>query len=520
MSPPAKASPPVAPAAPALLLEPSPDIKFDAPFDGTAVATSQTAGGISVSDFVVGEGVTAVKGGEVEVHYTGYLTDGTVFDTSVPRKRPFTFELGAGRVIQGWDEGVAGMKVGGKRKLVIPAKLGYGERRAGKIPPNSTLIFTIELLSFTPPLPPPQPLTAFEGKPVATRKLDKGLVVADFKLGDGPEAKAGDTVSMHYRGTLKDGTEFDSSLARPRPLVFPLGQGRVIKGWDTGIAGMKVGGLRKLIIPAELAYGERARGKIPANAELTFTVELMAVKPAPAPVVAPPAVPGGLTGSDGKPCDPCDEKAAHVSPGDPKAGDAKAARRRRRTRRPATRRPARRRPATRRPATRRPATRRPATRRQATRRPATRRRRTPRRPADVRAAASGRRGAGPRRHRPAAGVWLGDLAGAAGRAGLAGCGGCPGGQVGRRGGGCPGGQVGRRGGGCPGGQVGRRGGGCPGGQVGRRGGGCPGGQVGRRGGDCPGGQVDGPGEGGGPRGQPGRRRGWGRVPGRAGAAGL
>ena len=324
VSPPAKASPPVAPAAPALPLEPSPDIKFDAPFDGTAVATSQTAGGISVSDFVVGEGVTAVKGGEVEVHYTGYLTDGTVFDTSVPRKRPFTFELGAGRVIQGWDEGVAGMKVGGKRKLVIPAKLGYGERRAGKIPPNSTLIFTIELLSFTPPLPPPQPLTAFEGKPVATRKLDKGLVVADFKLGDGPEAKAGDTVSMHYRGTLKDGTEFDSSLARPRPLVFPLGQGRVIKGWDTGIAGMKVGGLRKLIIPAELAYGERARGKIPANAELTFTVELMAVKPAPAPVVAPPAVPGGLTGSDGKPCDPCDEKAAHVSPGDPKAGDPKA----------------------------------------------------------------------------------------------------------------------------------------------------------------------------------------------------
>jgi peptidylprolyl isomerase len=328
---PAKALPPTPPPAPPLPLEPSPDIKFDPPFDAAPVATSTTAGGISVSDYVVGEGATAVKGGEVEVHYTGYLTDGTVFDTSIPRKRPFTFELGAGRVIKGWDEGVEGMKVGGKRKLVIPAALGYGERRAGKIPPNSTLVFTIELLSFTPPLPPPQPLTAFEGKPVATKKLDKGLVVVDYKLGDGPEAKAGDTVSVHYRGTLKDGTEFDSSLARPRPLVFPLGQGRVIKGWDTGIAGMKVGGLRKLIIPAELAYGERARGKIPANADLTFTVELMAVKPAVAPVDAT-AKPGDTTAKPGdataKPGDatakPGDAKPGDAKPGDAKPGDAKA----------------------------------------------------------------------------------------------------------------------------------------------------------------------------------------------------
>ena len=285
-----------APPVPALPLEPSPDIKFDAPFDGGSVATSKTEGGIAVSDYVIGTGADAVKGGEVEVHYTGYLTDGTVFDSSVPRKRPFTFELGAGRVIKGWDEGVAGMKVGGKRKLIIPSKLGYAERRAGKIPPNSTLIFTIELLGVTPPLPPPQPLTAFEGKPLATRRLEKNLVVADFKLGDGPEAKANDTVSVHYRGTLKDGTEFDSSLSRPKPLVFVLGTGRVIKGWDIGIAGMKVGGLRKLTIPGELAYGERARGKIPANADLTFTVELMAVKPAPTPSGAVPGAPGDLTG--------------------------------------------------------------------------------------------------------------------------------------------------------------------------------------------------------------------------------
>ncbi len=310
--PPAKAAP-TPPPAPALPLEPSPDIKFAAPFDGTPVATSKTANGIEVFEYVIGEGAEAVKGSDVEVHYTGYLTDGTVFDTSVPRNRPFSFELGAGRVIKGWDEGVAGMKVGGKRKLVIPSKLGYAERRAGKIPPNSTLVFTIELLSVTPPLPPPQPLTAFEGKPLSTKKLEKGLVIADYKLGDGAEAKAGDTVSMHYRGTLKDGTEFDSSLARPKPLVFVLGAGRVIKGWDTGIVGMKVGGLRKLSIPAELAYGERARGKIPANSDLTFTVELMAVKPA----AAPPA---------GDPSKPADPKAGETKAGETKTGETKTER--------------------------------------------------------------------------------------------------------------------------------------------------------------------------------------------------
>ena len=233
--------------APPLPLEPSPGIKYEPPFDGKPVSSTKTESGLTVEDFVVGDGAEAVKGGEVEVHYTGYLTDGTIFDTSKKRNRTFNFELGAGRVIKGWDEGVAGMKVGGKRRLIVPAALGYGDRRAGKIPPGATLVFTIELIGYTPPPPPPQPLTAFEGKPLSTKKLEDGLVVHEFKVGEGAEAKAGDMVAVHYRGTLKDGTEFDSSLAR-KPISFPLGQGRVIKGWDLGIAGMKVGGLRKLEI--------------------------------------------------------------------------------------------------------------------------------------------------------------------------------------------------------------------------------------------------------------------------------
>jgi FKBP-type peptidyl-prolyl cis-trans isomerase len=104
--------------------------------------------GLKYIDLVVGEGLDARRGDEVSVHYTGWLEDGTKFDSSLDRGRPFVFPLGRGRVIQGWDLGVAGMKAGGKRKLLIPAKLGYGKRGAGDaIPPNANLVFEVELLS-------------------------------------------------------------------------------------------------------------------------------------------------------------------------------------------------------------------------------------------------------------------------------------------------------------------------------------------------------------------------------------
>ena len=104
-----------------------------------------------------------------------------------------------------------------------------------------------------------------------------GLRITDIKIGDGPEATAGQTVSVNYRGTLENGKEFDSSYERG-PFSFPLGAGRVIKGWDEGVAGMKVGGKRKLVIPPELGYGSRgAGGVIPGNATLIFEVELLGI---------------------------------------------------------------------------------------------------------------------------------------------------------------------------------------------------------------------------------------------------
>ncbi len=112
------------------------------------MSTHTTPSGLIIEELTVGEGSVAQAGQSVTVHYTGWLTDGTKFDSSKDRNDPFEFPLGARRVIAGWDEGVQGMKVGGRRKLTIPPELGYGARGAGRvIPPNSTLLFEVELLA-------------------------------------------------------------------------------------------------------------------------------------------------------------------------------------------------------------------------------------------------------------------------------------------------------------------------------------------------------------------------------------
>src|SRR4051812_45492440 len=127
-----------------------------------------TPSGLQYKDLEVGTGPEAKKGDQVEVHYTGWLRNGTKFDSSHDHDRPFTFTLGQHKVIPGWDEGVQGMKVGGKRKLLIPPKLGYGEQGSPpKIPPNSELTFEIELLA-------------------VYRHVTGGLYVADLAEGTGP----------------------------------------------------------------------------------------------------------------------------------------------------------------------------------------------------------------------------------------------------------------------------------------------------------------------------------------------
>ena len=120
------------------------------------------------------------------------------------------------------------------------------------------------------------------GGPMNVEKSEvtaSGLRITDLDVGSGAEASAGQMVVVHYRGTLEDGTQFDASYDRGTPFSFPLGAGRVIKGWDEGVQGMKVGGKRKLVIPADLGYGARgAGGVIPPNATLIFEVDLLEVK--------------------------------------------------------------------------------------------------------------------------------------------------------------------------------------------------------------------------------------------------
>lgn len=235
-----------------------------------------TDSGLRFEDLAVGEGEPAAKDQLVSINYTGYLEDGTLFDSSVQRGEPIKFQLGAAQVIPGWDEGCSGMKIGGKRLLAIPPDLAFGADGAPPvIPPNATLLFEVEMLGVEPaPVVPDKPAEV-----AAYTTTASGLQYATVQPGDGGLAEAEDTVSVHYTGWLEDGTLFDSSLKRGAPFEFTLGTGDVIQGWDEGVAGMRVGEKRQLKIPGKLGYGAAGSPpRIPANATLIFDVELLEIK--------------------------------------------------------------------------------------------------------------------------------------------------------------------------------------------------------------------------------------------------
>ena len=237
-----------------------------------------TESGLQYYDIEVGEGVEAVKGSTVTTEYVIWVQgeEGAenLFISSSAGGGPAVFTLGpVDRVFPGWDEGATGMQVGGKRLLVIPGDLALGEMGAGDIPPNATLIMEIEMLEII------EPVFMTEVDEADYTVTDSGLKYYDFVEGEGAMPEAGQVVVVHYTGWLEDGTKFDSSLDRGQPFSFPLGQGSVIPGWDEGVATMKVGGKRQLVIPAELGYGDAGAGaSIPPGATLVFEVELLEIQ--------------------------------------------------------------------------------------------------------------------------------------------------------------------------------------------------------------------------------------------------
>jgi peptidylprolyl isomerase len=238
--------------------------------------TVTTASGLKVLVTQKTNGAQPKAGDKVTVHYTGKLTNDSVFDSSVKRGTPFSFKLGAGQVIKGWDEGIAMLHKGEKATLTIPGNLGYGERGYPPIiPQNATLVFDVELIDFTEGVV----TKPYDVAGKDTLKTASGLQYIFVKKNDsGVKAEAGKTVSVHYSGYLLDGKMFDSSVERGEPITFGLGQGQVIAGWEEGIALLKTGEKVRLIIPSNLAYGDGGQGPIPPKSTLIFDVELVDVK--------------------------------------------------------------------------------------------------------------------------------------------------------------------------------------------------------------------------------------------------
>jgi peptidylprolyl isomerase len=235
----------------------------------------KTTDGLEIDIEAMGAGDSAVAGAIVSVNYTGTFANGTVFDASANHGGPADFPIGVGHVIKGWDEGVVGMKIGEKRKLTIPPAIAYGASGKGPIPPNSTLTFEVELVGVKAPAP--VIIAQNVGQQVTTAD---GLKIEILAMGKGGQATAGNAVVVNYKGTLADGTVFDASANHGGPATFPIGVGYVIKGWDEGVVGMKIGEKRKLTVPPEIGYGAKGTpgGPIPPNATLTFEVELVDVK--------------------------------------------------------------------------------------------------------------------------------------------------------------------------------------------------------------------------------------------------
>jgi len=275
--PPPPATPPAPPKADVKAPPPKPP-GLPAPADVAAppADAAKTESGLATKVIAAGTG-TEKPGPEdtVTVHYTGWTTDGNMFDSSVTRGQPAKFPLN--RVIPGWSETVQLMVKGEKRRAWIPDTLAY----KGRLGPQGTLVFDIELIEITAaPKPIPAP-TDVAAAPKNAEVTKSGLASRVVKKGEGKvKPTATSTVEVHYTGWTTDGKVFDSSVMRGQPAQFPLNG--VIPGWTEGVQLMVEGETRRFWIPGKLAYGEKPADGAPAQGgpplgTLVFDVELLKI---------------------------------------------------------------------------------------------------------------------------------------------------------------------------------------------------------------------------------------------------
>jgi peptidylprolyl isomerase len=223
---------------------------------------------LEITDIVEGDGKAAAAGDYLVMHYVGVRhADGGEFDASWNRGDTFSFTLGSSQVIQGWDQGIEGMREGGRRLLSIPADLAYGaEARGELIPANSALVFVVDLLQVaTPP--------EVENAPSPVSELE--VVVLDE--GDGEVIMAGTIVELHYRAVLQTtGEVFASSWETGQPVVFEVAAepSQSIPAWDEGLLGRKVGDTVRMVIPPGLGI-EDPSGQIPADATIVSELTIL-----------------------------------------------------------------------------------------------------------------------------------------------------------------------------------------------------------------------------------------------------
>ncbi len=249
-----------------------------------------TKSGLSYVENKIGEGREVKNGDLVSMHFIIWQVGDSVnlhgdwqSDTtknmykvasSYEADQKMKYVVGSEQFVKGSDEGFIGMKTGGKRTMLIPASLAYGDQGFGPIPPNTAIKIFVEIFEVKDPVF----AQMWDVDSTLFKETESGLKYAIIEEGNGPLIEKGKLVSVHYSGFLSDGTKFDSSVERDEPLMLMAGMGQVIPGWDEGLQLLKLGSKARFIIPPQLGYGERDLGIIPANSTLIFDVEVVEVK--------------------------------------------------------------------------------------------------------------------------------------------------------------------------------------------------------------------------------------------------